>query len=51
MLPVQSGATMWLQRHRLDPRVRPSRSARLLLFVTFCFQLAMAMLLIRFTIL
>jgi Mn2+/Fe2+ NRAMP family transporter len=51
MLPVQSGATMWLQRHHLDPRVRPSRSARLLLLVTFCFQLAMAMFLIRFTIL
>jgi hypothetical protein len=51
LLPVQSGATLWLQRHHLDPRVRPSRFGRLVLGATFGFQLAMATLLIRFTIL
>jgi hypothetical protein len=48
---MQSGATLWLQRHHLDPRVRPSRVTRVVLFATFLFQLAMAGLLIRYTIL
>jgi hypothetical protein len=51
MLPVQSGATLWLHRRHLDPRLRPSRGVRCALYATFCFQLAMALLLIRFTIL
>jgi Mn2+/Fe2+ NRAMP family transporter len=50
LLPVQSGATLWLHRHHLDPRVRPARGVRIALWATFCFQLAMAALLIRITI-
>jgi hypothetical protein len=51
LLPMQSGATLWLQRRHLDPRVQPSRATRVALFATFLFQLAMAGLLIRYTIL
>ena len=42
LLPVQSGATLWLQRHRMDARVRPSPAAQALLWLTFLFQVAMA---------
>jgi len=42
LLPVQSGATLWLHRHWLDQRVRPSASTRLLLRLTFLFQVLMA---------
>jgi Mn2+/Fe2+ NRAMP family transporter len=42
LLPVQSGATLWLQRHYLDARVRPSTPARALLVATFVFQVLMA---------
>jgi hypothetical protein len=51
LLPMQSGATLWLQRRHLDPRVWPSRTARGALVLTFLFQLAMAVLLVRYTIL
>jgi len=42
LLPVQSGATLWLQRRWMDPRVQPSRSTRALLWLTFIFQVLMA---------
>jgi len=42
LLPMQSGATLWLQRHRLDARVRPSAAARVFLWLTFVFQVLMA---------
>lgn len=42
LLPVQSGATLWLHQHRLDQRVRPSASTRVLLRLTFLFQVLMA---------
>jgi hypothetical protein len=51
LLPMQSGATLWLQRRHLDPRVRPSGAVRGALVLTFLFQLAMAALLVRYTIL
>jgi Mn2+/Fe2+ NRAMP family transporter len=51
LLPMQSGATLWLQSRHLDPRVRPSRAARGVLVLTFVFQLAMAALLVRYAIL
>jgi manganese transport protein len=44
LLPVQSGATIWLQR-RLDARLRPGAAARALLWCTFLFQAGMAALL------
>jgi len=42
LLPIQSGATLWLQRNRMDPRVRPSAPVYLLLWLTFVFQVVMA---------
>ena len=48
LLPVQSGATLWLQKHCLDARLRPSAKARFALWLTFLFQLAMAVLVIRY---
>lgn len=41
-LPIQSGATLWLQRHRMDQRVRPGRAMHLALWATFIFQLLMS---------
>ena len=51
LLPMQSGVTLWLQRNRMDPRVRPSKPMYVALVFTFLFQLAMAVLLVWFTIL
>ena len=42
LLPMQSGATLWLQRRRLDARVRPSAAAQIFLWLTFVFQVLMA---------
>jgi Mn2+/Fe2+ NRAMP family transporter len=50
LLPVQSGATLWLQRRRMDPRVCPSPAAQALLWLTFLFQLAMAALVAWFVV-
>lgn len=44
LLPVQSGATIWLQRRLMDARVRPSAAARCFLWLTFLFQVSMAVL-------
>lgn len=50
LLPVQSGATIWLQRRRMDARVRPSAAAHVLLWLTFLFQLSMAALVAWFIV-
>ncbi len=50
-LPVQSGATLWLQRARMDRRVAPSPGIRAALWLTFAFQAVMALLVIRFVVL
>jgi Mn2+/Fe2+ NRAMP family transporter len=50
LLPVQSGATLWLQRRCLDPRLAPSRAARAGLWAIFIFQAIMAVLVIRWVI-
>lgn len=42
MLPLQGGATIWLQRHHMDARVRHGAPAHALLWLTFLFQLGMA---------
>ena len=51
LLPVQSGATLWLQQHRLDHRIRPSVPARAGLWLVFTFQVMMAALIIWYVIL
>ncbi|MDH3640542.1 MAG: Nramp family divalent metal transporter [Gammaproteobacteria bacterium] len=50
LAPIQSGATLWLQRRHMDSRVAPGVAARSLLAITFVFQVAMACLIIRFVI-
>ena len=50
LLPVQSGATLWLQRRRMDACVRPSPAAQTLLWLTFLFQLTMAALVAWFVV-
>lgn len=50
MLPVQSGATLWLQAKRMDPRVRPGWVANGLLRIIFIFQCIMALLVIWFVV-
>ena len=50
-LPLQSGATLWLQSRFLDPRVRPGTLAKGTLWTVFVFQLAMAAAVIWFVIL
>ncbi len=49
-LPIQTGAVLWLQRHQLDPRLRPSAFVRVALWVIFWVELAMSGLVIRFVV-
>lgn len=42
LLPLQSGATLWLQRRWMDERVRHGALAHAALWLTFVFQIAMA---------
>lgn len=41
-MPIQTGATLWLQSARMDPRIRPSGAARAGLWAIFLFQVVMA---------
>lgn len=50
-LPIQSGATLWLQANHMDPRIRPRRLTHYAMWVIFCFELAMAALVIWFIVL
>lgn len=50
-LPMQSGATLWLQSRVMDRRLAPSRLVRGLLWLTFVFQAFMAYLVIRYAVL
>jgi manganese transport protein len=47
LLPVQSGATLWLQRNCMDARLRPSPIAQGFLWLTFLLQVLMAVILAR----
>ncbi|MCZ6657865.1 MAG: Nramp family divalent metal transporter [Gammaproteobacteria bacterium] len=49
-LPIQSGATLWLQRHHMDQRVRPSRPMYIALWSVFVFQCVMALAVIRYVV-
>jgi Mn2+/Fe2+ NRAMP family transporter len=51
LLPMQSGATLWLQRRRMDPDMLPSGIVRALLWLIFLFQALMAGLVIRYAVL
>ena len=49
-LPIQSGATLYLQSKHMDQRIRPSPLMRLALWMTFVFQVLMACFVIWVTI-
>jgi hypothetical protein len=51
MLPIQSGAVLWLQRNHLDPRVQPPVYVHVIIACIFLFQLSMAYLVIRYVVL
>ncbi len=48
-LPIQSGATLWLQKRYMDPRIQPHWSLKIALWATFVFQLLMSLFVIWFT--
>ncbi len=48
-LPIQSGATLWLQRTHMDQRIKPHWILKSALWATFVFQLLMSVFVIWFT--
>ncbi len=50
LLPIQSGATLWFQKNRMDPRIRPGRWIRLAIWAIFLFELAMVWFVVRYAI-
>jgi len=50
-LPIQSGATLWLQAKNMDPRIRPRAITRYGLWAIFLFEAAMAGFVIWFVVL
>ena len=50
-LPIQSGATLWLQRNRMDQRIQPNVVMKTALWATFVFQLLMSLFVIWFVVL
>ena len=50
-LPIQSGATLWLQATNMDERIKPSRLTYYSLWLIFFFELTMAVFVIWFVVL
>ena len=50
MLPIQSGAVLWFQARRMDPRIRPGRFIRLAVWAIFLFELGMSGLVVRYVV-
>ena len=50
-LPIQSGATLWLQSTNMDPRIRPRAITRYALWAVFIFEAIMAGFVIWFVVL
>ena len=48
-LPIQSGATLWLQKRHMDQRIKPHWILKAALWATFVFQLLMSFFVIWFT--
>ena len=48
-LPIQSGATLWLQKRHMDQRIKPHWMLKAALWATFVFQLLMSIFVIWFT--
>ena len=50
MLPIQSGATLWLQARHMDSRVSPGLALRTALWGVFLFQVVMSYLVVRYVV-
>jgi len=50
LLPIQSGATLWLQARCLETKLRPTRLAQSLLWLIFMLQAGLALLLVLYTL-
>lgn len=51
LLPVQTAVVLWLQRRRMDPRVRPRPYVTAVLIGIFAIQLGLAYLVLRYVVL
>ncbi|MXX62890.1 MAG: divalent metal cation transporter [Holophagales bacterium] len=51
LLPIQSGAVLWLQRKRMDPRIRPGRGIRTGIWAIFLIELTLVGFVIRYVVL
>ena len=51
LLPIQSGAVLWLQKKRMDPRIRPSRGIRAAIWAIFLVELTLVGFVIRYVVL
>ena len=51
LLPIQSGAVLWFQKHRMDPRIRPGLGVRTAVWAIFLFELVMVVFVIRYVVL
>ena len=51
LLPIQSGAVLWLQKKRMDPRIRPRRGIRAAIWAIFLVELALVGFVIRYVVL
>ena len=50
LLPIQSGAVLWFQKNRMDPRIRPGRWIRAAIWGIFLFELAMTWFVVRYAV-
>ncbi len=50
LLPIQSGAVLWLHKKRMDPRIRPGRGIRTGIWAIFLVELVMAGLVVRYVV-
>ena len=50
-LPIQSGATLWLQATHMDKRIRPRPLTQFALWAVFLFELVMALFVVWFVVL
>ncbi|MXX75929.1 MAG: divalent metal cation transporter [Holophagales bacterium] len=51
LLPIQSGAVLWLQKKRMDPRIRPGRGIRAGIWTIFLIELTLVGFVIRYVVL
>ncbi len=50
LLPIQSGAVLWFQKNRMDPRIRPGPWIRAAVLGIFLFELVMTWFVVRYVV-